>query len=243
MRIIKLDAIDSTNTFLKEISSVELLEDYTVVVAKQQVKGRGQMGKNWQSEAGENLTFSVFKRVRGLSFSNQFYLSIVTSLALYNTLKFYNVPNLYVKWPNDILSANKKIAGVLIENVVKQNRLEHSIIGIGLNVNQTKFNNLSSATSLKISCGKTFDLDEILNKFLTELKIAYNRLDSGAFEALNADYESKLFRKNKPSTFKNAEGSLFSGYIKGISSSGNLVLLLEDEIIEEFTLNEITLLY
>ncbi|WP_034057432.1 biotin--[acetyl-CoA-carboxylase] ligase [Lacinutrix jangbogonensis] len=243
MRIIKLDATDSTNTFLREISSVETLDDYTVVVARQQNKGRGQMGKEWQSNAGKNLTFSVFKRIKGLTFSNQFYLSIITSLALYKTLECYNIPNLFVKWPNDILSANKKIAGVLIENVVKQNQLEHSVIGIGLNVNQTEFNNLMNATSLKNCSGKTFNLDEVLHKFLIEFKLSFKRLESGVFEALKADYESKLFRKNKPSTFKNAEGSLFSGFIKGISSSGNLVLLLEDEIIEEFTLNEITLLY
>ena len=243
MRIIKLDAIDSTNTFLKEISSADTLEDYTIVVAKQQNRGRGQMGKVWASNAGENLTFSVFKRISNLQFSNQFYLSIVTSLALYKTLKYYNVPNLFVKWPNDILSANKKIAGILIENIVKKSKLEYSIIGIGLNVNQTEFNDLVSATSLKNSCGKTFDLDEVMHKFIVEFKIAFKSLDSGATEALKADYESKLFRKNKPSTFKNAEGNLFSGFIKGISSSGNLVLLLEDEIIEEFTLNEITLLY
>lgn len=243
MRIIKLDAIDSTNTFLKEISNEDLLEDYTIVVAKQQTNGRGQMGKNWQSKAGENLTFSVFKRINNLAFSNQFYLSIITSLALYKTLKLYNVPNLFVKWPNDILSANKKIAGVLIENIVQKNRLEHSIIGIGLNINQTDFISLDSASSLKLICGKTFDLDEILHKFLITLKDYFKTLDSGYFEVLKSDYESKLFRKNKPSTFKNAEGVLFSGFIKGISSSGNLVLLLEDEIIEEFALNEITLLY
>ncbi|RLJ62548.1 BirA family biotin operon repressor/biotin-[acetyl-CoA-carboxylase] ligase [Lacinutrix venerupis] len=243
MRIIKLDAIDSTNTFLKEISSADTLEDYTIVVAKQQNRGRGQMGKVWASNAGENLTFSVFKRISNLQFSNQFYLSIVTSLALYKTLKYYNVPNLFVKWPNDILSANKKIAGILIENIVKKSKLEYSIIGIGLNVNQTEFNDLVSATSLKNSCGKTFDLDEVMHKFIVEFKMAFKSLDSGATEALKADYESKLFRKNKPSTFKNAEGNLFSGFIKGVSSSGNLVLLLEDEIIEEFTLNEITLLY
>jgi len=243
MRIIKLDAIDSTNTFLKEISSKEVLKDYTIVVARQQNKGRGQIGKQWQSNAGENLTYSVFKRIKGLSFSNQFYLSIITSLALHTTLKFYNVPNLHVKWPNDILSANKKIAGVLIENVVKQNRLEHSIIGIGLNVNQTQFNDLERASSLKLICKKTFDLDKILQKFIAEFQIEYKRLESAAFEALKADYESKLYRKNKPSTFKNVEGLFFSGYIKGISSNGNLVVLLEDEIIEEFNLNEITLLY
>ncbi|MEJ6793284.1 MAG: biotin--[acetyl-CoA-carboxylase] ligase, partial [Lacinutrix sp.] len=102
MRIIKLDAIDSTNAFLKQISSTETLEDYTVVTAKQQTNGRGQMGKHWHAKTGENLTFSVFKRLNGLSFSNQFYLSIVIALALHKTLKFYNVPNLFVKWPNDI---------------------------------------------------------------------------------------------------------------------------------------------
>ena len=119
MRIIKLDAIDSTNTFLKAISSADVLEDYTVIVAKQQTNGRGQMGNKWESDSGLNLTFSVFKRIKGLTFSNQFYLSIVVALALYKTLKSFNVPRLYVKWPNDILSANKKIAGILIENVVK----------------------------------------------------------------------------------------------------------------------------
>ena len=243
MRIIKLDAIDSTNTFLKALSSAETLEDYTIVTAKQQTNGRGQMGKHWYSKAEENLTFSVFKHIKGLSFSNQFYLSIVTALALYKTLKFYNVTNLYVKWPNDILSANKKIAGILIENIVKHNKLEYSIIGIGLNVNQTEFGNLINATSLKNSCGKTFNLDEVLYKFVEVFKESFKRLESQAFEALKADYESKLFRKNKPSTFKNAEGHLFSGFIKGISSSGNLVVLLEDEILEEFSLNEITLLY
>lgn len=243
MRIIKLDAIDSTNAFLKQISTVEPLEDYTVVTAKQQTKGRGQMGKHWHAKAGENLTFSVFKRINGLSFSNQFYLSIVVALALHKTLKFYNVPNLFVKWPNDILSANRKIAGILIENVVKQNKLDYAIIGIGLNVNQTEFNNLINATSIKNCSGKTYNLDEILLKFLVILKQTFKLLETNAFEALKADYESKLFRNNKPSTFKNAEGLLFSGYIKGISSSGNLVLLLEDEIIETFSLNEITLLY
>jgi len=243
MRIIKLDAIDSTNAYLKQISSAETLEDYTVITAKQQTNGRGQMGKHWHSKAGENLTFSVFKRLNGLSFSNQFYLSIVIALALHKTLTLYNVPNLFVKWPNDILSANKKIAGILIENVVKQNKLDYSIIGIGLNVNQTIFNDLSKATSLKICSGKVFDLDEILLKFLVVLKDSFKKLETNAFEALKADYESKLFRKNKPSTFKNTEGLLFSGFIKGISSNGNLVILLEDEVIEEYSLNEITLLY
>jgi len=243
MRIIKLDAIDSTNTFLKEISSADTLDDFTVVTAKEQTQGRGQMGKLWQSKAGENLTFSVFKRLKGLTFSNQFYLSIATALALHKTLVYYNLPNLKVKWPNDILSGNKKVSGILIENVTKRNVLNSTIIGVGLNVNQIEFNTLSNASSLKIISGKTFDLDEIFYRFLKHLKDYFKSLEFGAFEALKAEYETKLFRKNKPSTFKDAEGILFSGYIKGIATNGNLVIMLEDDIIEEFSLNEITLLY
>ena len=243
MRIIKLDAIDSTNTFLKEISSADAVEDYTVVVAKQQTNGKGQMGKIWNSETGLNLTFSVLKDVSFLPFKNQFYLSIVTALALKKTLTGFNINKLAVKWPNDILSADKKIAGILIENVIKQNQLVSSIIGIGLNVNQVHFENLPRATSMKQLSGKTFDLDEVLQQFLKHLKAYFNLLEANEIDVIKREYESKLFRKNKPSTFKNIEGQLFSGFIQGISNTGNLIVLLEDEVVEEFSLNQITLMY
>ncbi|WP_044403292.1 biotin--[acetyl-CoA-carboxylase] ligase [Lacinutrix sp. Hel_I_90] len=243
MRIIKLDAIDSTNTFLKEISSADALEDYTVVIAKAQTKGKGRMGNEWNSKSSKNLTFSVFKHLHGVSFERQFYLSIVTALAITKTLEAYNISKLFVKWPNDILSADKKIAGILIENVIKQNKLAHSIIGIGLNVNQIEFEHLPRASSLKKISGKTFDLDEVLQHLLINLKYYFSLLESGEIEMLKHTYEAQLFRKNKPSTFENVEGELFSGFIQGISNTGNLIVLLEDAIIKEFSLNEIKLRY
>ncbi|WP_299890036.1 biotin--[acetyl-CoA-carboxylase] ligase [uncultured Lacinutrix sp.] len=243
MRIIKLDAIDSTNTFLKEISSADVIEDFTVVVAKHQTHGKGQMGKIWSVERGQNLTFSVFKSITFLSFENQFCLSMVTALALKKTLNAFNIPRLSVKWPNDILSADKKIGGILIENVINQNQIVSSIIGVGLNVNQTTFDNLPRATSMKSLLGNNFDLDEVLQKFIDHLKAYFLILETGKIETIRKEYLSNLFRKNKPSTFKNIEGQLFSGFIKGISKTGNLIVLLEDEILEEFSLNQITLLY
>lgn len=243
MRIIKLDAIDSTNTFLKEISSAEALEDYTVVTAKVQTKGKGRMGNEWSSKSSKNLTFSVFKYLQGITFDNQFYLSVVVALAITRALKAYNIPKLFVKWPNDILSADKKVGGILIENVIKKNNLAYSIIGIGLNVNQIEFEQLPRASSLKKISGQTYDLDEILQQVLIHLKHYFTLLDAGNTEALRADYESQLFRKNKPSTFENAKGELFSGFIQGISNTGSLVVLLEDAIVKEFTLNEIKLCY
>ncbi len=243
MRIIKLDAIDSTNTFLKGISSEGTLSDYTVVVAKNQTDGRGQMGTVWNSEASKSLTFSVLKDVSFLQSNQQFYISIVTALALIKTLKTFHIEKLSIKWPNDILSANEKISGVLIENVIKHSTLTSSIIGVGLNVNQRSFDGLPKASSMSILRGRAFDLDEILQTFLKHLKFYFLLLEQGEKNVLRKEYESLLFRKNKPSTFKGIEGDLFSGFIRGVSLSGKLIVELEDEIKREYDLKEITLLY
>ena len=142
MNIIKLDAIDSTNAYLKELTLKSIPFDYTVVIAEEQIQGRGQRGTKWESEIGKNLTVSVFKKIEGLRVEQQFYISMCVSLALINSLKKFQIPQLRIKWPNDILSANKKICGILIENIIKNNELVGCIVGIGLNINQKKFQHL-----------------------------------------------------------------------------------------------------
>ncbi len=243
MRIIKLNAIDSTNSYLKQISVSEPLEDYTVVTTKHQTQGRGQMGTIWNSEKAKNLTCSVFKKGVKIEVEQQFYISIVTSLAIVKTLQSFGVPKLFVKWPNDILSENKKVCGILIENVIKNNKLMGSIIGIGLNVNQMAFGDLPNASSLKILTGTVFNLDELLQHIVRHLKYYFGILESGNLEVLKAQYELQLFRNNKPSSFKNSEGQLFAGFIKGIDTNGKLLILLEDDIIKAFELKEVKLLY
>lgn len=243
MIVIKLDAINSTNSYLKNLCNKQICEDYTVVTAANQTNGRGQMGSVWQSQAGKNLAASVFKDVSWLQLQHQFYISVVTSLALVKTLEHFSIPKLHIKWPNDILSENKKICGILIENVIKQERLTETIIGIGLNVNQTEFSGLPNASSLLLISGTVFNTEEILHKLVENLKHYFEVLKSNKHSELKAAYESYLFRKNKPSTFKNIEGELFSGFIKSVTDSGNLCVLLEDEIIKEFDLKEIELLY
>ncbi len=243
MPIIKLDAIDSTNRYVRKLTNEEVVKDYTTVVTKYQTNGRGQMGTIWNSENSKNLTFSVFKDVSKLRIEYPFYISIATSLALIKSLQSFSIPKLSVKWPNDILSEDKKICGILIENVIKQSHITASIIGIGLNVNQTEFKGLPKASSLKLLSGRTYHLDEVLDVVLKNLKYYFNILKSEDYSALKQEYETYLFRKNKPSTFKDAEGSVFSGFIKNVSVSGNLQVLLEDEIIKEYDLKDITLLY
>lgn len=243
MRIIKLNAIDSTNSYLKQISSNDAIKDYTTVTAKYQTHGKGQMGTIWNSENSKNLICSVFKDCSKILVKNQFYISMVTSLAIIKTLQSFSVQKLGIKWPNDILSENKKICGILIENVIKNKKLEASIIGIGLNVNQTEFKNLPNASSLKIITGTVFNKDELLELILKNLKYYFYFLEKDEFELLKSKYENLLFRKNKPSTFKDKQSNIFAGFIRGISNSGKLQIMLEKGVLKEFNLKDVQLLY
>ncbi len=243
MYIIKLDAIDSTNTYLKAMTSVSLPKDYTVVVAEYQTKGRGQMGTLWKAEMGKNLTTSVFKKVPYLKIEQQFYISMVVSLAIIKALKSLKTPQLRIKWPNDILSADKKLCGVLIENVIKNNKLQGTIIGFGLNVNQKYFDNLPQASSMSLLTGVIYNKDEVLSKVLKQLQFYFDMLEAQKFSEIKAEYEALLFRKDKPSTFRTRNNTLFSGIIKDVTENGMLNVWTEDEIIKTFDLKEITLLY
>ncbi|NAS29623.1 biotin--[acetyl-CoA-carboxylase] ligase [Flavobacteriaceae bacterium R38] len=243
MTIIKLDAIDSTNSYLKRISLENELENYTIVIAAEQTSGRGQMGAVWSSEPYKNLTFSIYTRIQYITGEQQFYISIVVSLSIFKTLRLLGIPNLKIKWPNDILSANYKICGILIENVIKHNTLYESVIGIGLNVNQIKFEGLPNVSSMKLLTGKNFNHDEIVHLIVQQIKEYDKILAKGDYQSLFDEYESHLFRKDKPSTFKNNEGEVFMGFIKGITPLGKLKVLLEDDILSEYELKEIKLMY
>ncbi|NNC49810.1 MAG: biotin--[acetyl-CoA-carboxylase] ligase [Flaviramulus sp.] len=243
MHLIKLNATDSTNSYLRRLSANESIENFTTVIAEKQLNGKGQMGAVWSSQSAKNLTCSVFIDMSEFKLEHTFYISIATSLAIFKTLQFYFISRLSVKWPNDILSEEKKVCGILIENVIKQNEIKGTIIGIGLNVNQSEFKNLPNAASLKMISGKIYDLDEVLNVIINNLKDYFKLLKARKYKTLKDEYERHLFRKDKPSTFRDAGGFIFPGFIKGVTESGNLNVLLEDEVKREFDLKEITLLY
>ncbi len=243
MYIIKLDATDSTNTYLKAMTAVTLPKDYTVVVTESQTKGRGQMGTLWQAETGKNLTTSVFKKVPYLKIEHQFYISMLVSLAVCKALKTMKIPQVRIKWPNDILSANKKLCGILIENVIKNNKLQGTIIGFGLNVNQKYFNDLPQASSMSLLTGVIYNKDEVLSKILKQFQFYFKMLKAQKYSELKAEYETLLFRKDKPSTFKTKHNTIFSGIIKGVTENGMLNVWTEDEIIKTFDFKEVTLLY
>ena len=242
MYVIKLNAIDSTNAYLKDMVSAVLPKDFTVVIADNQTGGRGQMGTVWQTETGKNLTASVFKLIPELKVEDQFYISMAVSVAIYKSLETFKIPQLSVKWPNDILSADKKLCGTLIENVIKSNKFEGSIIGFGLNINQKYFENLPKASSMSLITGQLFDINEVFLEILKQLKIQLNLLTTEKFAEIKNQYETSLFRKDKPSTFKTKD-KMFSGIIKGVTNTGQLNVWTEDAIIKTFNLKEVTLLY
>ncbi|CAZ94757.1 biotin--[acetyl-CoA-carboxylase] ligase [Zobellia galactanivorans] len=243
MQLIKLNATDSTNAYLKRLLPDSSLTDFTVVMAEEQLKGKGQMGAVWESEAGKNLTISVLKNELHLVADDFFALNICVSLAVYDVLKAYQVPNLSIKWPNDILSGTSKICGILIENLLSGGQINTAVIGIGLNVNQTFFGNVENASSLKLILGKNFNLDELLHAIVESLKQNFLKIKVGPMVKLWQAYEEVLFRKDKPSTFENRNGELFMGFIRGISPKGKLVIALEDNIMQEFDIKEVKLLY
>lgn len=243
MDIIKLDATDSTNAYLKIRMRQSPLADFTSVLARQQSKGRGQMGASWESEPGKNLTFSTLKKFSGLNVTDAFLLNICTSLAVARVLEHFSIPQVYVKWPNDIMSGSRKICGILIENILLGNQITTSIFGIGLNINQTVFHTVSNATSMKLLLGEHFNLDGVHRHILNELKRYLGYMEAGESVRLRKAYEHQLFRKDIPSTFQDPQGHRFMGIIRGVSGAGKLLVELEDTSLDEFDLKQVKLLY
>lgn len=219
------------------------LENLTVVVTKKQTKGRGQQKKEWISEPYKNLTFSLFVSLKDVKIIHKKYLNFAISLAVYNVLFDKKTPKLSIKWPNDILSVNKKICGILIENTFFGDQIKSTIVGIGLNVNQEIFSNtLSNVTSLKLATLKETDLDVLLNEILVQLKTKIKVLESKNFHLLEKQYLDVLYKKNIPTMFKNSKDEIFMGIISGISDQGNLQIQLEDDSVKEFGIKEVSIL-
>ena len=243
MNVIKLDAIDSTNDFLKNLTQRQSVKNYTVVVAKEQTKGKGQMGSTWNTEANKNLTFSILIKKSVSNIEAIFNLNMAVTVSIIQVLKSQNIPHLNIKWPNDIMAENKKIAGILIENSIRENGKIDSIIGIGLNVNQTNFENLPKASSLKGIMHQDFDLDDIFENIVTQIERNMEKVKDNEADFLWKEYDRYLFKKGKPTLFEDVSQNRFMGMIQKVNANGKLEVMLEDDSIKQFGIKEITMLY
>lgn len=240
MNIIKLNAIDSTNSYIKKLANKTVLESYTVVLTKDQTLGRGQVGTTWISEIGKNLTFSILVNFKDLKIDHQFYLSMAVSLGVLKSVKNNVKIALAVKWPNDILADKDKVAGILIENIIKGSKIKQSVIGIGLNVNQKDFpKSIGNVTSLKNITGINFDKDSLLKNIVTSIKYYVGYVEKKEFEKIKKLYLASLYKYHKPTMFEDNRGVVFLGKIIDVSEEGKLVIELENETIRKFNLKEI----
>lgn len=235
----RLQSTNSTNTYLAELSRERLLSEGSLVMAGEQMAGRGQGGTSWQSEKDKNLLASFLFYPDFLTSSDMFLLSKFFSLGIASALEKLTGEIISIKWPNDIYYKYKKLGGILIENTLAGNAIAVSICGLGLNVNQDHFpDTLPNPVSLKQITRKMHDLDEVKNVICNEVEAKYLILKSGQHHVISDQYIKKLYLYNKWSLYTDVEGK-FTGRIIGVERSGRLLLEKEDGKIYSYDLKEI----
>lgn len=219
--LIELSSVDSTNNYAANVLSDGSVADFTVILAHNQTAGRGQRGSVWQTAPNKNLTASVIVTAIHLPASQHFLLNMAVSLSVHKLLRHVIKKDIFVKWPNDIWVEDSKIAGLLIENTIHGNTINESIIGLGLNLNQTDFPEGINATSLKQITGADFDVIEVLDLWIAILK---KQLQDFKAEPLKKEYLSYLKWLHIEQTYhyKNHE---LKATIIDVDASGRLVLV------------------
>ncbi|MGL5889700.1 MAG: biotin--[acetyl-CoA-carboxylase] ligase [Bacteroidia bacterium] len=237
---IRLEEVESTNTFALELVRTGQAAEGTVISAKAQTAGRGQRGNTWHSTPGENLTVSIVLRPSFLAPALQFDLTRAVALALTELVQTCcPKTDVKVKWPNDIYIGSRKAAGILIENILGSSRFIAAVVGIGLNVNQMSFGELSSkATSLKLASGKEFEHEVLLQQLCSVLEKYYLMLRSGKQEELRKLYHDKLFLRGEMTNFS-SNGVSVKGTITGTSPEGLLLLTTEAGEEKQFVFKEV----
>ncbi|HET8837520.1 MAG TPA: biotin--[acetyl-CoA-carboxylase] ligase [Flavobacteriaceae bacterium] len=242
MRIIKVSATDSTNSYLRERISDSHGENICVATENQQA-GRGQIGTTWESEKGKNLTFSILLHNLNLPAKQQFVLSMAVSLSLLDVLQDLNIPNPSIKWPNDILAGKGKLAGILIENILKGDKISASIIGIGLNVNQEFFSGLPKAVSLKMLNDEVYELDLLLEQILFALENRVQKIQKFSGKEIFEEYHRNLFGFHENRFFELPNGNRFQGEIQGVDMNGKLIIQNKNDEEKAFQLKEVKMIY
>ena len=239
---IKLDSTTSTNNFTYNLLKSGKIKEGIVVTALSQSKGQGQMGLKWESEHGKSILMSIVLSP-DILLKNQFHLNICISLALHDFAKKYFKKEPKIKWPNDLLVDRKKLAGILIKNIVKSSTIKDAIIGVGLNVNQIKFKHYSlKATSMKKLKEKDFDIEKLRKELLDCIEERYLQFKQGEVEKMREEYITVLYGINQWRYYK-IEGRKIKAKIIGINEIGMLLLEMKNGNSKSFSLKEISFLF
>ena len=220
------ESLQSTNLYAQELLSKSTPSEGTVISTYHQYAGRGQLDSRWESQPGKNLSLSIILYPRFLFPSQQFFLSQAISLGVRRFLaRFVPGQRVMIKWPNDIYIGSRKIAGILIQNTLSGKQIQSTIAGLGININQQQFSDwVPNPTSLTIETGKEFQLEAIIPLLMKDVEEAYLALRNGNLEELQRAYLQHFYRINKMASYRDRDGRLFEGRIRGVSEYGRLII-------------------
>tara|TARA_B100000989_G_scaffold228382_1_gene175397 strand:+ start:168 stop:911 length:744 start_codon:yes stop_codon:yes gene_type:complete len=234
------DSLNSTNETLGQLSKKIELQNGFYITADFQKSGKCQNNDKWDSNPKENLLISIFLNL-DLNIENSFMLNKLASLAVLDTLRKFLEQKIEIKWPNDVFVDNKKISGILINNIVKDGLINSSVIGIGINVNQTNFNNKYIATSMKLLNRKDFELNEIEKMLMKNIKKQSMILLDKKISLLSSRYNNHLYGKNLYSLFVLNKKRIYAKVIE-VNQNGKIKLMFGDSEVNEFFQDEVKLL-
>lgn len=229
---------ESTNNYLAELCDCKQLAEMTCVYTSFQSAGRGQRGNSWESEPGKNLLFSFALYPQFLKANRQFLISQITALGIMSALSLHT-EDISIKWPNDIYWRDKKISGTLIENEINGSRIARSIVGSGININQTEFkSDAPNPVSLTQITGLHYDPRDILAEVMDEISQLYIDLKNGDKKTIRTSYLNHLYRKDGFHPFKDKNGE-FIARIDDIDHTGKLILEDQKGKIREYMFKEV----
>ncbi|MGN6603152.1 MAG: biotin--[acetyl-CoA-carboxylase] ligase [Ginsengibacter sp.] len=235
--LVILDCVDSTNNYAMALIKKGKINCAAAVFAKEQTHGKGRRGRQWKSNPAENIILSVAVPMQWQSISKQFEISVPAALSCYDLFQKYILGNLFIKWPNDIFIGDSKAGGILIENVIKGNIWQWSVVGIGLNINQEEFEEgIQKASSLKLASGKNFDVLELAEELYSNLLGRIDEIKEGQFEKMLEEYNHKLYARGKKVKLKK-QNAVFETKIIGVSGFGQLIT--EDSVERRFDFDEV----
>ena len=234
--LLYLPECHSTNDVALQKYKNKEASEGSIIITDRQTAGRGQRGNRWDSEPHQNLTFSLVLTPRFLAPREQFGLNMAVTLGIRAGLSPF-LPDVLVKWPNDIVHATEgKLGGILIENTINHRGIELSIIGIGLNINQTAFD-YPNATSVAAITGATLVKEKVFASVLLHLEKFYLLLKKEGARQIKPLYLSHLFRLDELSSYD--DGEKFLGKITGITDEGKLVIQKESGSIHQYAFKEV----
>lgn len=233
-----LDETESTNVKAQELIAKINPPHGFVVITDYQTAGKGQYGRNWHSEKGKNLLFSIILYPHQIELRNIFRLHLVSSLALLRSFSGSGLKSVSVKWPNDIYVLSKKMAGILVENQIKGNSIENSVIGIGINVNQSSFPPDLNASSFYIETGTEYNRIHLLEVIYHHIMVLATTASDTDWETLLHEYNDALYCKDQLVSMRYKNDETFSAIIRRVSAQGKLIVEKPNAEILEFDFGE-----